>query len=130
MKFRRIGKIWGKWGNLTALRFRNSINYEKFNGINIYAKLHVKTMYVDIMLMMIMINMIGWLIGYVIYFGTSMFQQLYCRIFRQKYMNIIIIYMSCTWNSCKQEWLKVKYEAYAECMHNYVQEWEKDNKNL
>ena len=49
------------------------------------------------MLMMIMINMIGWLTGYTIYFGNLYVFAVMLLNFRQKYMNDLSMYVLYTW---------------------------------
>ena len=49
--------------------------------------------------------------------------------FWQKYVKVMNVYMLCTWTSYKHEYLNVKYEAYAWCIHDDVMKEEK-YKNL
>ena len=66
--------------------------------------------------MMIMIDMTDWLIEYTVYFGTLHVSAIILPNFQQKYMNMIIIYMLCTWKSCMQECWKQSMKHVQKCI--------------
>ena len=63
--------------------------------------------------MIIMTNMTGWLIEYIVYGGTLHVLAIMLPDFWQKYMNVMIIYMITHMKLMHVRMLKVKYEACA-----------------
>ena len=68
------------------------MSYEEVKGINIYGNSIPKKCYVSILIMVIIINMIGWLIEYTVHFAILHVSAVMLPNFWQKYMNAMSIY--------------------------------------